>query len=89
MEVASFCRQSRVVVVAGKGGVGKSTMVAALAKMAADAGLSVLIIELEGKPGIRAAFGGHGPLAYEESLLGVRRRARRAGGRSGPAHHPR
>ncbi len=70
MEVASFCRQSRVVVVAGKGGVGKSTMVAALAKMAADAGLSVLIIELEGKPGIRAAFGGHGSLAYEESPLG-------------------
>src|ERR1700728_699446 len=69
MEVASFCRQSRVVVVAGKGGVGKSTMVAALGKMAAEAGLSVLIVELEGKPGISAAFGRPETLGYEESLL--------------------
>jgi anion-transporting ArsA/GET3 family ATPase len=69
MEVASFCKQSRVIVVAGKGGVGKSTMVAALGKMAADAGLSVLIVELEGKPGISAAFGASDVLSYEESLL--------------------
>ena len=69
MDVASFCRQSRVLVVAGKGGVGKSTMVAALGRMASDAGLSVLVVELEGKPGIRVAYGGHGPLLYEESLL--------------------
>ncbi|HUZ10505.1 MAG TPA: ArsA-related P-loop ATPase [Acidimicrobiales bacterium] len=69
MDVASFCRQSRVLVVAGKGGVGKSTMVAALARMAANAGMSVLIVELEGKPGISAAFDRRGPLLYEESLL--------------------
>ena len=38
-------------IVAGKGGVGKTTMVAALAHLAAGAGLSVLVIELEGRPG--------------------------------------
>ncbi|HEY3943225.1 MAG TPA: ArsA-related P-loop ATPase [Acidimicrobiales bacterium] len=69
MEIAAFCRQSRVVVVAGKGGVGKSTVVAALGRMAADAGLSVLIVELEGRPGIGEAFGGSEALGYDESDL--------------------
>lgn len=69
MDVASFCRQSRVLVVAGKGGVGKTTVTAALARMAAHAGLSVLVIELEGKPGLTAAFGHQGSLDYDEALL--------------------
>jgi anion-transporting ArsA/GET3 family ATPase len=37
--------------------------------MAAGAGKSVLIVELEGKSGITAAFGRHGDLGYEEVLL--------------------
>ena len=41
---------SRLVVVAGKGGVGKTTVTAVLARAAADAGLAVLVIELDGKP---------------------------------------
>ena len=45
MDVAEFCQQSRVLIVAGKGGVGKTTVCAALALMAADAGLSVLVVE--------------------------------------------
>ncbi len=69
MDVGTFCAQSHVLVVAGKGGVGKTTMTAALAKMAATAGRSVLIVELEGKSGITAAFGRHGDLGYEEVLL--------------------
>ncbi len=69
MDVGTFCAQSHVVVVAGKGGVGKTTMSAALAKMAAGAGKSVLIVELEGKSGITAAFGLHEDLGYEEVLL--------------------
>ena len=69
MDVGTFCAQSHVLVVAGKGGVGKTTMSAALAKMAAGAGKSVLIVELEGKSGITAAFGRHGDLGYEEVLL--------------------
>jgi anion-transporting ArsA/GET3 family ATPase len=69
MDVGTFCAQSHVLVVAGKGGVGKTTMSAALAKMAAGAGKSVLIVELEGKSGITAAFGRKGDLGYEEVLL--------------------
>jgi anion-transporting ArsA/GET3 family ATPase len=69
MDIATFCRQSRVLVVAGKGGVGKTTITAALARMAAHAGLDVLVVELEGKPGVTAAFGGSGPLGYDQSPL--------------------
>jgi anion-transporting ArsA/GET3 family ATPase len=69
MDVGTFCAQSHVLVVAGKGGVGKTTMTAALARMAAGVGKSVLIVELEGKSGITAAFGIHGDLGYEEALL--------------------
>ena len=73
MDVGTFCAQSHVLVVAGKGGVGKTTMSAALAKMAAGAGKSVLIVELEGKSGITAAFGRREDLGYEEIVLGWRR----------------
>jgi anion-transporting ArsA/GET3 family ATPase len=69
MDVAAFCRQSRVLIVAGKGGVGKTTICAALALMAADAGLSVLVVELEGKTGLPLAFGQEGPLEYDGSVL--------------------
>jgi anion-transporting ArsA/GET3 family ATPase len=77
MDVGTFAAQSHVIVVAGKGGVGKTTMSAALARMAADAGLSVLIIELEGKSGITGAFGRRGDLGYEEVSLAGSVRARR------------
>ncbi len=69
MDVGTFCAQSHVLVVAGKGGVGKTTMSAALARMAADAGKSVLIVELEGKSGIATAFGQREDLGYDEALL--------------------
>ncbi len=69
MDVGTFCTQSHVLVVAGKGGVGKTTMSAALARMAADAGKAVLVVELEGKSGIAAAFGRRDDLGYEEVLL--------------------
>ncbi len=69
MDIRAFCSQSRVVVVAGKGGVGKTTMVAALAHLAAGAGLSVLVVELEGRPGVSAAFGGSGGLGYAGEVL--------------------
>ena len=77
MDVATFCGQSHVLVVAGKGGVGKTTMSAALARMAAAGGCSVLIVELEGKSGITGAFGVAGDLGYEEVQLGPGVRARR------------
>ena len=69
MDVETFCAQSHVLVIAGKGGVGKTTVSAALARMAAGAGMSVLIIELEGKSGIAQAFGRREDLDYEEVQL--------------------
>ena len=94
MDVGTFCAQSHVLVVAGKGGVGKTTMSAALARMAAGAGKSVLIVELEGKSGITAAFGRREDLGYEESrcsLAGAGRGRRGPTGRlgAGPAAHAR
>jgi arsenite/tail-anchored protein-transporting ATPase len=41
---------ARVVIVAGKGGVGKTTVTAVLARAAADSGCRVLVVELDGKP---------------------------------------
>ena len=41
---------SGVVVVAGKGGVGKTTVTAVLARAAARSGTRVLVVELDGKP---------------------------------------
>ena len=79
MDVSFFCRQSHVLIVAGKGGVGKTTMVAALARMAADAGLSVLVVELEGRPGVTDAFGHVDPLGLRPG--GARRRRCRGGRR--------
>lgn len=75
MEVAEFCSTSRVVIVAGKGGVGKTTVTAALAVTAARAGLSVLVVEVEGKSGLPAMFGAPA-LGYEEIDLEVGVRAR-------------
>jgi anion-transporting ArsA/GET3 family ATPase len=69
MDVGTFCAQSHVLVVAGKGGVGKTTMAAALAHMAAATGRSVLIVELEGKSGITGAFGLGEDLGYDEVEL--------------------
>jgi anion-transporting ArsA/GET3 family ATPase len=43
---------SNLVIVAGKGGVGKTTVTAVLARAAADAGQRVLVIELDGKPAL-------------------------------------
>ena len=68
MDPAGFCRQSRVVIVAGKGGVGKTTVTAALALVAARTGLRTLVVEVEGKSGLAAAFGAP-RLGYEEIVL--------------------
>lgn len=69
MDPQQFFTTSRVVVVAGKGGVGKTTVSAVLARAAGDAGLRVLVVELEDKPGIAALLGGEGLLPYEDVVL--------------------
>ena len=68
MQPADFLRATRVVIVAGKGGVGKTTVTAALARLAASQGQDTLIVEVEGKSGLAALFG-QPPLGYEESVL--------------------
>jgi anion-transporting ArsA/GET3 family ATPase len=75
MDLARFCSSARVVIVAGKGGVGKTTVTATLASAAARAGASVLIVEVEGKSGLATCFG-QPPLGYEETMLAPGIRAR-------------
>jgi len=65
---------ARVTIVAGKGGVGKTTVTAVLARAAADAGLRVLAVELDGKPVLAGLLGDipcevvDGPAALEAYL---------------------
>ena len=70
MDPGQFLTEPRVTIVAGKGGVGKTTVTAALAMTAARRGLSALIIEVEGKSGLASLFG-HEGLDYEEFTLYV------------------
>lgn len=68
MDPGQFLRASRVVIVAGKGGVGKTTVSAALARMAARQGLSALVVQVEPTSGLASLFG-RPPLTYVESML--------------------
>jgi anion-transporting ArsA/GET3 family ATPase len=52
-----FFAATRLVVVAGKGGVGKTTVTAVLARAAADEGRRVLVVELDGKPILAGLMG--------------------------------
>lgn len=60
MDSRQFFGAARLVIVAGKGGVGKTTVTAALARAAADAGLHVLAVDLEGKPALADVLAGSG-----------------------------
>lgn len=68
--------RTRVLVVVGKGGVGTSTVAASLAVLAANGGADVLLVAVDGKPGLGPLLGGH-PLKPNEQVL----RARVAGSR--------
>ncbi|MFS8585317.1 MAG: ArsA-related P-loop ATPase [Acidimicrobiia bacterium] len=68
MDPEQFFAASRLVIVAGKGGVGKTTVSATLARAAALAGLSTLVVEVEGRSGLASMFG-QGELGYEEVVL--------------------
>jgi anion-transporting ArsA/GET3 family ATPase len=65
----AFCTSSRIFIVAGKGGVGKTTVSAALARTASLAGLSTLIVEIESRSGLTALFGRAGVLGYGQIEL--------------------
>ncbi|MCP3991502.1 MAG: AAA family ATPase [Actinomycetia bacterium] len=68
MSVADFFASSRVLIVAGKGGVGKTTVGATLGVAATRAGCEVLLIELEGHSNLAAPFG-LSQLAYSTTVL--------------------
>jgi anion-transporting ArsA/GET3 family ATPase len=59
---------AKFVIVTGKGGVGKTTVAASLARMAANTGARVLVVDTEGKRGIASAFG-VSSLGYAEITL--------------------
>jgi len=58
MTDSSWLTQSRVMVVAGKGGVGSSTVAAAVSLAAARDGADVLFISVDGRPGMGPLLGG-------------------------------
>ena len=58
MDPNNFFAASRLVVVAGKGGVGKTTVTAVLARAAARHGRHVLVVDVEGRPGLAGLLGG-------------------------------
>ena len=69
MDRETFCRQSAVVIVAGKGGVGKTTVTAALARMACEVGLKTLVVELDNSAALPKLFGCESCFDYEETTL--------------------
>ena len=68
MDPARFFTASRLVIVAGKGGVGKTTVSATLARAASRCGLSTLIVEVEGKSGLASMYG-QPTFSYDEVVL--------------------
>ncbi len=68
MDPASFFAASRVVIVAGKGGVGKTVVSAALARAAARSGLRTLLVEIDHRASTHRSFATE-PLDYDEREL--------------------
>lgn len=68
MNSQQFFTASDVLIVAGKGGVGKTAVSAILTTAASNAGLKTLLVEVEGKSGV-ASFFNAPALSYEESVL--------------------
>ena len=68
MNPTEYFAASRLLIVAGKGGVGKTVVSAAMARAAALVGRSALVIEVEGKSGLPRMFG-HDELGYEDLVL--------------------
>jgi anion-transporting ArsA/GET3 family ATPase len=68
MDPVRFFASSRVLIVAGKGGVGKTATAATIATAAARTGLSVLLVEVAGKSAIGPMFEADHK-GYEQTVL--------------------
>ncbi len=64
----AWLTRTRVLLVVGKGGVGTSTVAASLAVLAARGGANVLLVSVDGKPGLGPLLGGT-PLGPTEQRL--------------------
>lgn len=80
---AAWLSSAEVLVVAGKGGVGSSTVAAAAALAVAREGLDVLLISVDGRPGLGPLLGGQ-PLDENDQLLRKIGRKGRIRGRTIP-----
>ncbi len=71
MNPSDFFTAARVLIVAGKGGVGKTTVAAALGVAASTVGLDTLLVEVEGKRGLGSLFasGDNASLPYADTEL--------------------
>lgn len=65
---SDWITSASVAVVAGKGGVGSTTVAAAMALAAARSGAQVLFVSVDGRPGVGPLLGGP-PLTDRETLL--------------------
>ncbi len=68
MQPAQFFSSANVLIVAGKGGVGKTVSAATIATAASRAGLSVLLVEVAGRSASAPMFGAE-PQGYEEATV--------------------
>ena len=85
MSVARAWAGTRVAIVAGKGGVGSSTVAAATALGAARDGLDVLFVSVDGRPGMGTLLGGR-DLEDREHELGTVPGPGQLRGRTIPPH---
>ncbi len=68
MDPKHFFSSSNVLIVAGKGGVGKSTVAATIATAASQTGLSVLLVEVSGRSATAPMFGAQAQ-GYDEAVV--------------------
>lgn len=68
MDPEQFFTASGVIIVAGKGGVGKTAVTAAMSVAASSVGLRTLVVEVEGKSGLASMFDSE-DLGYEQLEL--------------------
>ncbi len=68
MDPEQFFTASGVIIVAGKGGVGKTAVSAALAVAASRVGLRTLVVEVEGKGGLASMYGSE-RIHFDDTVL--------------------